>query len=389
VRRLASNTVAAGAGAATESRVGKIGKDELTHLGESVGALIAELERSRTALETSEAQSRQLAEDKAALERQRIEIARARCEIRAVLDTSNEAMLLLSAQGRAMTVNEPFKTLFGLSLSSVIGAHVDQLGPKMDLVFGADARVGNWVATGLADKQQVLTRIVVQRGLRPRDMDLVSAPMVTSDGEYDGRVYVFRPSEAEGEVERAKSEFVALVSHELRTPLTSIKGYVDIMLGAKAGDLREDQRRFLGIVRRNSERLIALISDLLDMSRIEAGKIQLQRAPMDIEAIIRKVTEACAAEVDSKSQRLTLCLPERLPAVLADTERVEQILTNLLSNALKYTPPEGSIDVSAREEGTRVRILVRDTGVGLTPEEQGKLFTQLDRKSTRLNSSHW
>jgi signal transduction histidine kinase/CheY-like chemotaxis protein len=359
--------------------------DELASLTASVNALSAALNLSRAELEARESQSRDIEQSGAKGKRQRtggLECARG--ETRAILDASGEAVVVVAPQGKLLTTNERFNNLLGLDESKAGADHVDQLRPRIDATFGADGSVANWIVASLADKQQPLTLALAQLVPKKRDMTLVSIPVLTSRGEYTGRVYSFRPADADAEVEREKSEFVALISHELRTPLTSIKGYVDILLGARAGELSDEQRRFLSTVKRNSERLIALISDLLDMSRLATGKIQLRREPLNVEQAIHHVTRSCSAEIEAKHHRMTVRIPEGLPAVLADRERVQQILTQLLSNAIKYTPQDGTIDVSAREEGNRVRISVRDTGVGLTPDEQAKLFTQFFRAGNPL-----
>ena len=195
----------------------------------------------------------------------------------------------------------------------------------------------------------------------------------------------------EREVDRMKSEFVSLVSHELRTPLTSIKGYIDLLLDGDAGELTGEQRGYLDIVKDNADRLIALINDLLNVSRIESGKIELQRGPLDLARLIHGVADSLRPSIEAKGQHLTLSLAgghesspggrdgTLLPAVLADADRVTQILTNLLSNAYKYTPVGGSISVRACTQGDHVRVDVQDTGIGLSTEEQAQLFTRFFR----------
>ncbi len=198
------------------------------------------------------------------------------------------------------------------------------------------------------------------------------------------------------QADRMKSEFVSLVSHELRTPLTSIKGYIDLLLDGDAGELTGEQREYLGIVKNNAERLIALINDLLDVSRIESGKIELHCSPVDLTCLIHGVADSLRPSIEEKGQHLTLTLADGheplpggrdgspLPAVLADPDRVTQILSNLLSNAYKYTPAGGSISVRAYTEGDYVRVDVRDTGIGLSTEEQSQLFTRFFRARNRV-----
>jgi signal transduction histidine kinase len=181
------------------------------------------------------------------------------------------------------------------------------------------------------------------------------------------------------EVNRLKSEFVRLVAHELRTPLTAITGYVALLIEDDASQLASHQREYLGIVQRNAERLLKLIDDLLDIARLEAGTIALQRTALDLVPLIQGVAGLLRPQFEAKGQRLILDLAPALPAAWGNAERVTQILTNLVANAHTYTPPEGSITITAHGEEGRVRVSVQDTGIGLSPEDQAQLFTPFFR----------
>jgi two-component system, sensor histidine kinase and response regulator len=192
-----------------------------------------------------------------------------------------------------------------------------------------------------------------------------------------------RQAAAEREANRVKDEFISLVSHELRTPLTSIKGYVDLLLEGEVGELETEQREFLTIVKNNADREVALVNDLLDISRIEAGKVDLLRSAIDLGALIRGAANGLRPQIEAKRQQLSVEVPTSLLPVDADANRVSQILTNLISNAHKYTPSGGSILVSASQIDGEVQVDVRDTGVGLTQEEQQHLFQKFYRAKNR------
>ena len=181
------------------------------------------------------------------------------------------------------------------------------------------------------------------------------------------------------EANRLKTEFVTVVTHELRSPLTSIAGYIELLLEGEGGVGVEAQGEYLRIVKRNANRLLELINDLLDIARLEAGKLELKRLPLDLGGLIREVIGALRPQIEGKGQHLRLDLAEPLPGVSGDPERVTQILINLVSNAHKYTPPGGSLTVATRAESAGVRITVQDSGIGLSPEEQQQLFTQFFR----------
>jgi signal transduction histidine kinase len=181
------------------------------------------------------------------------------------------------------------------------------------------------------------------------------------------------------EVNQLKSEFVSLVSHELRTPLTAISGYLDLLLEAQGAQSTAKQQELLAVVKRNAERLVKLIDDLLDLSRIESGKVELRATAVDSVALITEVVSFLRPQIEAKGQQLSFDRPATLPAVAGDVERIRQILINLLSNAHKYTPEGGQIRLSARAEDGWVRIDVQDNGLGLAPEEQAHLFDRFFR----------
>ncbi|MGE5818711.1 MAG: ATP-binding protein [Deltaproteobacteria bacterium] len=183
------------------------------------------------------------------------------------------------------------------------------------------------------------------------------------------------------EANRLKTEFVSMVSHELRTPLTSIQGYAELLLEDK--QIAEEQRESLTLVKKNADRLLGLINDLLDLSRMEAGRIDLHCTSLDLARLILEVVGSLRPLIEAKRQRFRLDLGEALPAVWADADRVTQILTNLISNAHKYTLAEGNITVAARRDNGFVRVDVSDTGIGLSPEDQAQLFTKFFRAHDR------
>jgi signal transduction histidine kinase len=181
----------------------------------------------------------------------------------------------------------------------------------------------------------------------------------------------------------AKSEFVSIVSHELKTPMTSIKGYTDLMIKGAAGSLTDIQRQFLGTVRSNVDRMSDLVSKLLDLSRIETGRLKLNIQPVPMREVIEKTLRDIQGEIEARQQQLDVAVPEDLPMVMGDRAYLIQIMTNLVSNAYKYTPVGGRIAVSAQPKSNGspsfVLCAVRDSGIGISDEDQAKLFTKFFR----------
>ena len=175
------------------------------------------------------------------------------------------------------------------------------------------------------------------------------------------------------QINHLKNEFISMVSHELRTPLTTIKGFVSIVLNEETGPLNDQQRRFLVTSDRAIDRLTLLVSDLLDISRIEAGQIKMQLRPISVKDVCQRLASSFAPQLKAQAITLTMDIPDGLPLVLADPDRIGQVLDNLLSNALKFTT-KGGITVSAVDKGDFVMVSVKDTGSGIAKEEHDKIF---------------
>jgi len=186
----------------------------------------------------------------------------------------------------------------------------------------------------------------------------------------------------------AKSDFVSFVAHELKNPMTSIKGYTELLAAGSVGQVNEMQANFLSTIRSNVERMSALVSDLNDNAKIEAGRLRLDYKPVDVAEVVDEVIRSTTRQIEDRRQTVELRLSPRLPQVWADRIRVGQVLTNLVSNAHKYTPEGGQILIGAEEasnqwdpEGAKqvVHIWVKDNGIGINIEDQAKIFQKFFR----------
>jgi len=180
---------------------------------------------------------------------------------------------------------------------------------------------------------------------------------------------------------RSKAEFVSFVSHELKLPMTSIKGYSDLILSGATGPLNEHQTSFLTTIRNNVNRMAALVSDLADISRIENDNLRLERREVPIWDVIDEVVSIMRPQIAQKEQTITVDIPGELPKAWVDRHRLAQILTNLVNNANKYTASGGAIVVHARRNDNMIEIEVKDTGCGISPEDQQKLFSKFFRSA--------
>lgn len=178
---------------------------------------------------------------------------------------------------------------------------------------------------------------------------------------------------------KAKSDFISLVAHELRVPMTSIKGYTDLMNAGLAGPLSDQQKQFLEVIRRNLTRMSSLISDLSDINHIESGRMKFDRKPFDLREVVADVADSLRERISTRQQTLQIDIEDELPLVFADATRIGQVVSNLMSNANKYTPEGGEIVVRAWPNGRSAYVSIQDNGLGISEEDQQKLFTQFFR----------
>lgn len=183
------------------------------------------------------------------------------------------------------------------------------------------------------------------------------------------------------ELDRIRTEFVATVSHELRTPLTSIIGEVELLADGERGELTECQASGVGVIGRNSERLLTLINDLLTLNHIETSALHLNREPVQVATFVNGVREQVQPSAEAKQVRLDLACTGDAGTIMADRAQLDRALLNLLTNAVKFTPAGGTVSLEARRDGTDLVLVVADTGVGIPEDEQDGLFTRFFRSS--------
>lgn len=312
---------------------------------------------------------------------------------RAVVDATNDAILVLDEQNRMMIVNRRARFFFGITERDLVGKSFHQLGNLFVRIFEEGQRFNSWLGQLLSSEGE---RAVAEFRITSPEIRLLqcySAPVLDLHERMLGRLLVFRDITREREVERMKSDFVSIVSHELRTPLTSIQGALQLVLGqpesgkpGMANGLSPRGHELLSISRANTERLIRLINDILDIAKIEQGRIELRRETLNPEELCRLAAGEMSVVAASRNVGVELQVRTPAPAVLADRDRSVQILVNLLSNAIKFSQPGQRVVLSARHDGGMVTFTVQDWGRGIAAEHQPKLFQkfqQIDSSPTR------
>jgi len=294
----------------------------------------------------------------------------------AILDSIADGVIVFNNQNEAVLANPAI----GHILEQPIGKILD-----------ADIRILLGEEISPEDQQRIVEFLEdretrhsgVKFDLGEKTLSVSFAPVLGASDEVTGSVAVFRDFTREAEIDRMKSDFVSIVSHELRTPLTSIKGYLELLLMGAAGSINKQQGSFLEIAKGNAERLHELVSDLLDISRIESGKAELDVQVVSLADIVEQVANTLQNEFAERGLTLTIDVPPDLPEFFGDPGRIAQILTNLMGNAYKYTS-EGGATVRARAAKDVMQIDVIDTGFGISEEDIEKLFTRFFRAEDHL-----
>jgi PAS domain S-box-containing protein len=312
----------------------------------------------------------------------------------AITRSLGEGVYAIDQDGRLTFMNPAAERMLGWKEHELLGKPAHRLIHSRQSDGSALLEVAR-VGTTLQEEDEVFAR---------RDGSLIpiayTASPIVVNGVVVGAVVAFHDIAARKQSEaalrdaaRMREEFLAMVSHELRTPLTAVLGYADILLRQRHGVLTERQQRHASGIRDAAHRQLALVNDLLDVSKLEAGKVDVGLAPVDPQAVVARAAGALQVIATQKGVQLQVDLPappEPLPRVLADEDRLHQILVNLLSNAIKFTPRDGVVTLGAslvlETALPTVAFRVTDSGIGIAPEHLAHIwdrFYQADSSSTR------
>lgn len=291
---------------------------------------------------------------------------------RLAVEACPSGMVMIDHGGRIVMVNAEIERLFGYERVELIGQAVEILIPEKMRLRHAGHRAAFEHRPERRSMGQGRDLFARRKDGSEFPVEVGLNPIPTQDGLLIlGAVLDLSERKR---VEQLKDDFVSTVSHELRTPLTSIAGSLALMVGGAAGPLPETMLRLLTIAHNNSERLVRLINDILDIEKIESGKVVFELKQVDVQTLVEQAIEANRAFAGSFGVEVKLDPPAKRVAARADPDRLVQVITNLLSNAAKFSPPGSAVTVATAEEGDMVRISVRDHGCGITGEFKPRIF---------------
>jgi protein-histidine pros-kinase len=326
---------------------------------------------------------------------------------RGVVEAAPDAMILVDVSGKIALVNAQTEKLFGYTREELIGAPIERLVPARFRDRHPDYRGAYFGSPQVRPMGAGLELHATRKDGSEFPAEISLSPVVTSRGTFaaaairDATEQKLRREEEiriksrelenenrrMQEANRLKSEFLANMSHELRTPLNAVIGFAELMFKGKVGPVSERHQEYLGDILTSSRHLLQLINDVLDLAKVESGKLEFQPETLDLAKVVNEVRDILRGLAASKGIRVaTEVLPE-VATVTLDPSKLKQVLYNYLSNALKFTPDGGSILVRAiPEDEHRVRLEVRDTGIGVRSEDLNRLFVefqQLDSGSAK------
>jgi two-component system phosphate regulon sensor histidine kinase PhoR len=296
------------------------------------------------------------------------EISEDKAKMETVLTSVIEGIAAIDKNGKVILYNDAFESIIQFPSHKAIG--------KYHWEIIRNNTINELIKNALKKGQRITQEIMI---LFPQERTFkASVTPLEGEGTILGIVVVLNDITEIKKLERIRSEFVANVSHELRTPLTSIQGFIETIKGDKIGDPIK-LKRFLKIIERQSNRLNNLIEDLLHLSKIESREVKMNFQDINLEELIKKIVSELKEKIDKKQHKICLNISSRLPLVNADYENIELVISNLLNNAIHYTPEKGKISISASERIQDVYIEVSDNGIGIAAEHLPRVFERFYR----------
>jgi len=291
-----------------------------------------------------------------------------------LFERANDIIFTLDTESRFVEINSKFEDILGYRREEWKGRSF------YDLIVGncRDNAIKYYWETLKGGTPRFELDAIHIRGYTV-NLALANSPVRNPEGEIVGVMGIARDISESKKLEELQNRFISHVSHELRTPLTAMREFASLLIDGIPGKLTKEQEHYLERVAANIDRLARIIDNLLVISKTEEGKITLEKKLIDMRELISRVAEDFQAAARKKGLELQTSLPAVLPEIYADPDKITQVLTNLIGNALKFTPREGEVEIGAQKKGDELEIWVRDNGIGIEPADQEKIFDRFQQ----------
>lgn len=298
-----------------------------------------------------------------------------------IINASSDGLLLYDARRRLVAANQRCAELLGFTVHELLNRDTAALQQSLEERTERPPEYRDKLEAHFARPDQPHQDILVVREPRRRVIRRYSCPVTNHRGPQ-GRVFTYTDVTAEHDLDRMKSEFVSVASHELRTPLTSVHGALQLALSGSGDRMVEEDRELLAISLASTERLVRLVNDLLDLSKIEAGRMPFVLRPLAVPELLDEAARGMQGLAATQEARIVTRFAPT-PPIAGDRDHLLRVVTNLLGNALKHSPPGGTVTLAARTVAEGVEVAVEDEGPGIPTEEAHRLFRPFSRLETR------
>jgi two-component system phosphate regulon sensor histidine kinase PhoR len=299
----------------------------------------------------------------------KMEMMQDKNELEAILSNMVEGVMVIGRDEKIMLLNAPVYEMLELRSRETIGK------PYWEIIRNDE--INTLLKEAITQKKSLKKEITIISPEESQFLMQISAIM-TPNGHLSGVVAVFHDITELKKLAKLRSEFVANVSHEFKTPLTSIKGFVETLRDGAIKD-KEKSEKFLSIIQKHTEQLEQLVNDLLSLSTIESKEVPMEFEILEIEPLLQTTINLHKGLIEQRKQQIILQIPQDLPAISLDMVKMGEVFSNLLNNAIKFTPVDGKITIAASKNGEYVRVDFKDSGIGIEQQHLGRIFERFYR----------
>ena len=315
-----------------------------------------------------------------ALKQRTIELTVEKDKINAIIENLYDGLIFLDLNNRVTLLNLEAESVLNIKKQDILGKKIEDLvkAPRVKILYDALEQEIKW--TGQRHE------MVIEDPL-PRYFQIMVSPVASQKGKRIGTMISIHDTTREKELEQVKTKFVSIAAHQLRTPLSAIKWTLRLLLSNDAGKINDDQRKLLGQGYQSNERMINLVNDLLNVARIEEGRLLYDMEKVSLEKIIEKYIQEIDPLIQKKSIKIKFEKPEKpLPQIEADEEKLGLVVQNLIENAIKYTSKEGQVTIGLKSDKINVEFMIKDDGIGIPTDQQDQVFGKYFRGENATKS---